>query len=213
MENLLNTSWRRLWSGLGASDDGTAFQDALLQRYSEPWRKYHTIQHLSECIATFECAAYLAVRPAEVEAALWFHDAVYEMHRADNEEQSALLAQRVLSEAGVASEVTSRVVRLILSTKHSAVPSEPDDRLLADVDLSILGASEQRFAEYERQIRQEYWFVPEAVFQQKRRAVLGSFLARPRIYSTQHFHSLLEQRARLNVTRAVGENGPNPSLE
>ena len=39
-----------------------------------------------------------------------------------------------------------------------------DEVLLIDVDLSILGAEAQRFAQYEQQIRAEYAFVPEDLF-------------------------------------------------
>jgi predicted metal-dependent HD superfamily phosphohydrolase len=69
--------------------------------------------------------------------------------------------------------------------------------------LSILGAPAARFAEYERQIRAEYSFVPQALFAEKRRAILQTFLARPRIYSTVHFHHALEQRARANLASVL----------
>ena len=193
-----------MWAGLGALGDGIAACDDLLQCYAEPWRHYHALQHLGECLTAFESAAHLAVHPAEVEAALWFHDAVYELQRADNEEQSAQLAQRVLSDAGVASEATSRVVDLILVTRHTAIPLALDAQLLVDIDLSILGAPAARFAEYERQIRAEYSFVPQALFDEKRRAILQSFLARPRIYNTAHFYDALERCARTNLSTAIG---------
>jgi predicted metal-dependent HD superfamily phosphohydrolase len=80
--------------------------------------------------------------------------------------------------------------------------------LLVDIDLAILGASEPRFAEYERQVRDEYAFVPEPLFYEKRRAILQSFLARPRIYSTRHFTNLLERRARMNLARAAQADRP-----
>jgi predicted metal-dependent HD superfamily phosphohydrolase len=195
-----------MWAGIGATGDGAAAYEELLARYSEPWRKYHTLQHLRECIVTFESAAHLAARPAEVEAGLWFHDAVYELQRSDNEEQSSRLAAGVLSSAGTPREVGARVATLVLATKHTASPEAPDEQLLVDIDLSILGATEARFAEYERQIREEYSFVPEVVFREKRRAILRSFIARPRIYSTQHFSGLLEPQARINLARVAGEN-------
>jgi predicted metal-dependent HD superfamily phosphohydrolase len=78
-----------------------------------------------------------------------------------------------------------------------------DEQLLVDIDLAILGASEARFLEYERQIREEYGFVPGWLFRRKRRAILRSFLKRPRIFSTQHFNASLEQRARANLARAM----------
>lgn len=203
VDESLSSSWGRMWAGLGAHGDGVGARDNVIQRYAEPWRHYHALQHLGECLTAFDAVAHRAARPAEVEAALWFHDAVYELQRADNEEQSAQLAQRVLCEAGVASEVTSRVVNLILVTRHTTIPDAPDEQLLVDIDLSILGAPAARFAEYERQIRAEYSFVPEAVFNEKRRAILRSFIARPSIYNTAHFHHMLEHRARTNLAQAV----------
>jgi predicted metal-dependent HD superfamily phosphohydrolase len=150
--------------------------------------------------------AALAERPAEVEAALWFHDAVYEIGRPDNEERSAAWARTALLAAGVPEASAERVQRRVLATRHTQPPSGPDENLLVDIDLAILGACEARFAEYERQIRAEYAAVPEAQFRERRLAILGSFLFRFRIYGTGHFQSLLEERARANLMRAVAQN-------
>jgi predicted metal-dependent HD superfamily phosphohydrolase len=78
---------------------------------------------------------------------LWFHDAVYELRRSDNEEQSARLAEGALSNAGAPREVGARVATLVLATRHTASPESTDEQLLVDIDLSILGATESRFAE------------------------------------------------------------------
>jgi predicted metal-dependent HD superfamily phosphohydrolase len=72
-----------------------------------------------------------------------------------------------------------------------------------DVDLSILGAPPERFAEYEVQIRQEYAHVPGFLFRLKRRAILQSFLDRPALFSTPRLHQRLEARARANLAAAV----------
>lgn len=212
-----HASWQRAWSGTGAAGDGASVHAALVQRYAQPHRAYHTLQHLGECLAAFEPAHPLAAHAAEVEVALWFHDAVYEVLRHDNEEASAKWAQRALAAAGARPAAAERVAHLVLSTRHLAPPRGDDESLLVDIDLAILGAGEARFAEYERQIRVEYGHVPEALFTQRRRALLQSFLARPRIYSTAHFHALLEQRARSNLERslarldAAGPGEPPPA--
>lgn len=196
-------SWKRAWTGVGATGDGAPVHTELLKRYAEAHRAYHTLQHLAECLTAFEHIRDLAAHPAEVEAALWFHDAIYDVHRSDNEELSAAWARTALL-AGGARPVSAQIVSsLVLVTKHTAVPQTQDEFVLIDVDLSILGAEELRFAEYERQIRVEYGFVPEPVFLQKRRAILASFLARPHIYSTAHFRAALEERARRNLARAI----------
>lgn len=183
----------------------------LIARHSEPWRKYHTLQHLRECVAWFEQVASSAEHPAEVEIALWFHDAVYALDRSDNEEQSADLARSALLAAEVPAAVAERVATLVLITKHSALPATPDEQLVVDIDLAILGASELRFAEYEAQIRAEYSFVPDALFREKRREILLSFLARPRIYSTPLCFERLEANARKNLAQAVGDVGLSSS--
>ncbi len=206
---MFNDSWQRLWSGLGAGGDGHAARDDLLARHAEPARAYHTLQHLGECLAAFGLAAHLAEHPAEVEAGLWFHDAVYAPQGDDNEARSATLAQQVLSAAGVAPAPVDRVVALVLATRHMAAEAAPptaDAQLLLDIDLGILGATPERFAEYEQQIRQEYAFVPEPMFRTRRRAVLQHFLDRPRLYGTDFFQARLEERARANLARAVGDH-------
>lgn len=203
----LDDSWFRLWRGLGAAGDRDAELDDLKQRYSEPWRKYHTLQHLTECVECFATASHLAERPFEVEAALWFHDAVYDVRAHDNEERSAELARKVLGDAGVELGAVERVADLVLATKHRALPVLQDAKLLVDIDLSILGARATRFDEYELQIRAEYSFVPDAVFKAGRSAVLRSFLERPRIYSTEHFHEQLGETARANLVRSLAALG------
>jgi predicted metal-dependent HD superfamily phosphohydrolase len=199
-------SWRRLWSELGAQaqDVPMGLFNQLVAAYSEPQRHYHTLQHLRECLAHFEAAASLAKRPAEVELALWFHDAVYDPQRQDNEERSADWARRSVLAAGCGEALAQQVHALVLATaSHEAPHDDPDAQLLLDIDLAILGSSPAHFAEYERQIRAEYAHVPEPAFREGRARVLSGFLARPRIYATAAFHDALEQRARANIMSAI----------
>jgi len=73
----------------------------------------------------------------------------------DNEEQSAYWAEKSLIAEGLESDVAVAIGSLVLATKHTAVSDTDDAKLLVDIDLSIPGAAEARFIEYERQIRQE----------------------------------------------------------
>jgi predicted metal-dependent HD superfamily phosphohydrolase len=200
---VLEQSWRRAWSGLHLAGDGMAIHQQLLTAYSEAHRSYHTLQHLAECIAALEPVITTAPHGAEVEFALWFHDAVYDTRRSDNEARSAEWARQTLSAAGASSETTSLVQSLIMATKHDALPRTLDEQILVDVDLSILGASEQRFAEFERQVREEYSFVPGFLFRMKRKSILRTFLEREHLYGTPHFRELLEATARRNLEQVV----------
>lgn len=67
------------------------------------------------------------------------------------------------------------------------------------VDLSILGADGQRFAEFDQQVREEYSFVPGFLFRMKRKSILRTFLEREHIYSTPYFRQRLETAARRNL--------------
>ncbi|TWE01955.1 putative metal-dependent HD superfamily phosphohydrolase [Pseudomonas sp. AG1028] len=200
--SIFEKSWTRAWSGLGLQPDASLFE-ALMAAYAQPQRHYHCLQHLEECLALFEQVRDLAEHPEEVEIALWFHDAVYDVRGTTNERQSADWAVRALLSCEASQPTQNRVEQLVMATRHDAAPVDGDERLLVDIDLSILGAAPERFTEYDRQIRAEYSWVPEAVYSMKRKAVLSSFLARPSIYSTPYFRERLEAQARINLSAAI----------
>jgi len=197
-------SWIDAWHGLGVNEPDAALQGELLARYGEPHRAYHTLQHLDECLAGLAGERSHAERPAEIALALWFHDAIYDLHRHDNEERSADWALHALLAAGAADDAAQRVHALVMATRHQAQPEGTDAQLLVDIDLSILGAPAARFAEYEQQIRIEYAHVPHEVFEPRRRQILGGFLARDPLYLTASVRAQREQQARINLRQAIG---------
>ena len=195
--------WTPAWHDLRLPAPAPAVFAHLLERWNEAHRKYHTLQHLAECLALFERDRALAERPGEVALALWFHDAIYDTHRHDNEAESADWAGRVLREAGAGDDVVERVHASIMATRHSETPVTADASLVVDIDLAILGAAPARFDEYERQIRDEYGFVPEALFREKRGEILRGFLARPVLFSTAVLAARFDAAARANLERAI----------
>ncbi len=195
--------WRRFWERTGASGDGLAAGSDLLVRYGEPHRAYHTIEHVRHCLDEFEDARGLAGDPVAVEMALWYHDAVYDPRAADNEEKSAALARDVARSAGLPEVQGGRVAELIRASTHRRAPGDPDTRLFADIDLSILGQPEGAFDEYERQVRKEYGWVPEPAFRSGRSGILRSFLGRPSLYGTPYFREKYEAAARRNLERSL----------
>lgn len=205
-------SWARAWSAL-ALQPAPSLQGALLRAWGEAQRHYHTQQHLQECLAHFAGARHLATHPGEVEIALWFHDAIYEVKASDNEAHSADWADAALTQAQAPAEVRQRVRELIMATCHSAQPEGAEAQLVVDIDLAILGAAPERFAQYDAQVREEYAWVPGLVYRMKRKAVLKGFLARKRIYGTAHFHERLEAQARANLTQAVRGQARDPADE
>ena len=108
------------------------------------------------------------------------------------------MARSCLEIAGT-SGLAASVGSLVMATKTHSTEAGPDAALMVDVDLSIFGQGEQRFAEYEEQIREEYHSVPKLIFNFKRAEILEGFLARSRIYVTDFFATKYEQQARRNL--------------
>jgi predicted metal-dependent HD superfamily phosphohydrolase len=200
--------WLATWRELGAAAPSGAYEE-VMARYAEPHRHYHTARHLDECFAELSAVRGDAARPAEVELALWFHDAIYDTTRHDNEQRSAEWARTVAAQAGLDASVGQRVAALIMATRHDALPADADAAVLVDVDLSILGAPPLRFDEYEREVREEYAQVPKAVFRRERRKILRRLLERPQLYNTPQMRESHERRARANLERSVARLKPD----
>ncbi|OUL98985.1 HD domain-containing protein [Variovorax sp. JS1663] len=197
-------AWLDAWRELGTAAPDDALLAGLQARYGEPHRAYHTLQHLDECLEGLARERTHARRPAEIALALWFHDAIYDVHRHDNEALSADWARQALLGAGAPADAAQRVHALVMATRHQAQPQDADAQLLVDIDLAILGAPIERFAEYERQIRIEYAHVPPEVFEPRRRQILGAFLAREPLYLTPSIRAQREAQARFNLRQAIG---------
>lgn len=197
------SEWAGAWGLLGVEAPGDELLDRLIREYQSPARAYHTLQHIEECFQQFHLIRSQIEHPAEVILALWFHDAVYDSHRSDNEAMSAEWAVREMTLAGCLDSTAQSARDLILATKHDVQPENDDARYLVDIDLAILGAAPDRFDEYERQVRQEYSWVPEDEFGSARARILRGFLARPSLYITDDFQRRFEARARENLVRSL----------
>ena len=198
----LESAWTQCFADLGAPLPPSGVFEGLVARYSEPHRAYHTLRHLEECFGWFAPARHLMSGPGEIAFALFYHDAIYDTHAADNELRSAQLACGVF-EAFVRMDARA-VGNLISATSlHSAEGAGSEIRIMLDIDLSILGAARVRFDEYESQVRQEYAWVEDRAFREGRTRILNQFLARPVIYNTPFFRERLEAQAQENLKRSI----------
>lgn len=190
-------------AGAGLSADAKLFAD-LQTAYSHKSRHYHDCSHIAALLSEFRDLRHLAERPAEVELAIWFHDAVYEAMRADNEEASARWARDYLTKAGAAPDAIDRIDQIIVATKTHQTEL-PDGQLMVDIDLGILGADPRTFEAYDRAIRQEYSWIPGPLYRSRRAQVLASFLERKVIYVTRELRERLELQARANLSEKIAE--------
>ncbi|MEV0421698.1 metal-dependent phosphohydrolase [Streptosporangium canum] len=183
------------WRSLAGPEAESLGRD-LITRYGEPHRRYHTADHLEAVLAHIDTLAENAAAPDLVRLAAWFHDAVYDPRRGDNEERSARLAERMLPEMGLPAAAVATVARLVrLTLTHDPAPDDVDGAVLCDADLAILAAPSEIYSAYAAAVRQEYSFVPDDAFRAGRAAVLRSLLDLPTIFRIAD----LEAAARANI--------------
>jgi predicted metal-dependent HD superfamily phosphohydrolase len=180
--------------------------------YRAPERHYHGLSHIEALLALAREYRTALSDPDAVEAAIWFHDAIYDSRRSDNETRSAQLALEKL--AGRADpERLGRIARMVEATATHALPdlgneaADRDAAFFLDLDLSILGAGPAEFDAYEAAVRLEYGWVDEKAWRAGRAAVLEKFLARPHIFDTGAFRQRFEAQARQNLTRSLAALG------
>ncbi len=184
-----------------------AVRDELIVRYGEPHRRYHTMVHIEDCLAQVAASTDMDDdQRALLDAAIWFHDAIYDATRNDNEAESAKLAAERLAADGVAPTAIDEVVRLILLTAGHSV--QADDVLgarLVSIDLSILGAEPDRYDAYAAAIREEYAHVPETLYRAGRAAILGRFLENEALFADPIWAKRFEAQAQANLTREIAD--------
>ena len=195
----LHQRWRRLFPTAGHD----ALFSELAAAYSAPDRHYHNLAHIADCLRRADDVRIFLTDFRAVATALFFHDAVYDPTRSDNEERSADLAENRLRGLREPEPFIATVRDLILDTRHVTSPATGDGRHVVDIDLAILGAPPAEFDAYEHAIRLEYAHVPDDAFRRGRARILRSFLDRPRIYGTDHFRDLYEAPTRANLARSL----------
>ncbi|MGW1158710.1 HD domain-containing protein [Streptomyces sp. NPDC002519] len=186
--------------GPAGGPDPAPYAENLLARWQEPQRHYHTLAHLTAVLDHIDVLQEYADDPDLVRLAAWFHDAVYLPDRSENEERSARLAERALSEAGVAGDRTAEVARLVrLTLTHDPADDDRDGQVLCDADLAVLASPPSAYAAYTAAVREEYGFVPGDAFRAGRSAILRELLALPRLFRTPYGQARWEATARYNI--------------
>jgi predicted metal-dependent HD superfamily phosphohydrolase len=138
-------------------------RDELLRAYSEPNRKYQTIEHIGSLLSQMEEHGHAVFDRDAVVLAMLFHDVVYDPLRHDNEEKSEAIAGERLTFLGFPGGVIAKVEQYIYATKHAQdfVKCDCDLAVLLDRDLSTLATAPAEYRTYAQVIRREYAHVPD----------------------------------------------------
>ena len=187
-------------------DDALKGELAVLYRAAD--RHYHGLAHIEAMLASATGYRHLLHDPEAVEAAIWFHDAIYDSRAKDNEAKSAALAESKLAGRAQPARLARILAMIDATATHQMPPFEDknaadDAALFLDMDLAILGAEPEAFDAYEKAVRREYGWVEEPMWRAGRAAVLKNFLARPHIFGTEPFRERFEAQARKNLSRSL----------
>ncbi|KAM7184170.1 hypothetical protein V8F33_013143 [Rhypophila sp. PSN 637] len=204
----------------------------LTTLYSSPSRHYHNLSHIQALLGLLNEYRFHFQDPPAVEAAIWFHDAIYDPQtlKGDlNERKSAELAGQMLTAAGVNPHQVEKIKEMIEATATHALPARfsesdlskqgeaRDLALFLDMDLSILGAEKLEYERYESLVRREYNWVGDHDWRVGRadvlRRLLGTCQSDSRediekrresfIYYTDLFVGLFEDQAGRNMRSSL----------
>ncbi len=201
--NLLKNYWLKAFNDLTDNKDliEKYFQKVILL-YQHSGHFYHNLEHLKNFMEAIEPFWKDCEHVDELILSVFYHDAVYDTFRTDNEEKSAQLARADLKELGLDYAKRIRIMKLIRCTANHVMKKDEENYCLSlflDGDLKILGESREKYMDYAQSIRKEYIRVPDRIFRRKRAKILEAFLGQKFIYCTPEFRNLYEKNARENI--------------
>ncbi|NMC58897.1 MAG: hypothetical protein GYA51_05870 [Candidatus Methanofastidiosa archaeon] len=143
----------------------------LQQAWSEPHRKYHTIEHLIDILKYIE--RYRFSLPNEFYDALvlaaFFHDCYYNPRNSINNEDESI--RRFLMEfrsKGDNNNIRNAVMAMIEATKYRKRPSQYLIRLFWEADNNQFYNGYDTLLKNEHLIRQEFNHLPKSVYKANR---------------------------------------------
>lgn len=197
--------------------NGYHFYTDLSERYNEPHRRYHDIQHIENCFGVLARIRALLSKvelteneEQEIAHMIWFHDVVYNVgpgvQNGDNERASA--------EAWMASEDSHKLpIWIVRTVRHGILDSAEHHKTLRnltksqeiflDIDLSGLGSDFHTFMESGDDIREEYSWVDDEDFRIGRGKFFKGLLARNFIYYHHVSRGMFEEQARSNINKWI----------
>lgn len=179
-------------------------QRSIKSSYEEKHRYYHNMDHVETCLETFKDFENLCSNADAVIFALIYHDLVYTPGSTINEQASADRAGFDISYLGLSTTFRDRVKQLILQTTHSTSGTTIDDKIIMDVDMSILAKEKNEYLDYESDILKEYSPIfSEEEFISGRLSFLTDLLMKSTIYQTQYGFDRYEAKARANIQKTI----------
>ncbi len=203
----LRNDWINLTSKYSDNEELIVDMFNLIEKcYNSSFRYYHNLSHIENMLSEAENFRTNVSDYDSIIFAIWFHDIVYNVKKSDNEIKSAVIAEDFLNSINYDKIKLDKIKVLILKTKnHSQFDSNEDfdTKLFLDLDLLILGANNRLYRKYAENIRKEYSFVPDKIFNTERIKILEDFLNQEFTFRTERFRKRYENLARKNIKSEI----------
>jgi len=180
----------------------------IIERYEEPHREYHTVEHVCANLDLFdEVKKDIDIRLHRIiELALIYLHAVYDPASEKNVDECAQLAQFQLLGLGLPVHMVIWVTECIVGTTHVADLSrgKAAPQWVADIDLLSLAVFPESFDRNSEKIRAEHFSIPgftETRWAEGRKAFLKRMLAKKPLYYNQAYREKYEEAAKHNLRR------------
>ena len=166
-------------------------------------RRYHNMSHIGYMLNYWRISENFDYAHAEQEAlvalAIFYHDFVNEGNENDEKASCA-----VLKDIGLSTSLRAELEKLIMATKHGALPEEMslDMKLIHDLDLAILGDT-VNYGHYAANIRWEYSKYDDKAYKKGRIEVLTKLLSSQPLFLLPKFAELFEEDARSNMQKEI----------
>lgn len=204
MSDYLRNNWNDLTHDLPIIKN--EFYQHLTELYNSEDRFYHNLSHIEALLKLSEEHRHLLESQKSIDFVIWYHDAIYDASKSNNEEESAQLAKKDFAKLGLDANIIENCYDLIIATKTHQLSKDLDSfdsQFLLDIDLSILASERDQYIEYTQQIRKEYTIYPDSIYKEGRKKVLMHFLEMEHIYKTDLFQNLWESKAKENLSYEI----------
>jgi predicted metal-dependent HD superfamily phosphohydrolase len=173
----------------------------LIKLYSQDHRHYHTLEHVT---TLFQLASSHSIRLSIPQIlAIWYHDAIYDPTRKDNEENSCkLLLQHHEGNSAIIKGYLNRAINIIMDTKYHK-SDDNESQIVLDLDLVGFGFDTETYDYTTELLRKEYSHLSDVVWKASRRLFLNDVLNCDYIFYTQFGRDFYEDNARRNIEREL----------
>ena len=170
--------------------------DEIYVNYSKSNRHYYNLNHLENLYSELSTVKNQITNWNVILFTLYYHDIIYTSTKKDNEERSAELASKRMSEIGISEIEVKQCYEQIIATKDHKESPSADANYFLDADLSILGNEPKTYKKYFGNIRKEYSIYPKFIYNKGRKKVINQFLKMNRIFKTEEFYLKYEFKAK-----------------